>query len=218
MDSPLCTRAAALIVKYDIHQGSHKPVLLPDAVVIDPDNRDGLFPTAVDVADLAEAILGCGFSIQMTRGVCCQLPVSDTQRANILQYNREKGATDPSFPRVLPQHAMFSGIAGNTLNTFLRCVAQGCPPPEGKLQRITSATGLLSAKDLAAVDVAFGQAATDGFGWIVLAAQMRVEEPDSLKVIQAAENMLGSVQRLTSEVRALKKHRQTCDSSTQRQT
>ena len=200
MAAPLCTRAAALIAKYDIHGGNMKPVLLPDSVVIDPDNRDGLFPTAGDVADPGEAILGGGFSLQLTRGVCVQLPHSNAARQTILEYNRAKGSADNAFPEVLEQHVLFSAVAGNTLNTFLRAVAQNRPAPEGKLKQICGATGHLSVQDLAAVDPAFGQAASEGFGWIILAAAMREEEPDSLKIIQAAENMLGSVQRLTSEV------------------
>jgi hypothetical protein len=58
----------------------------------------------------------------------------------------------------------------------------------------------LSVSGLRSVDEAFGTAALDGIPWIVLASKIRVEEPTGLQVIQAVENRLGSVQRLTSEV------------------
>ena len=188
------------MAKYDIHQGNKKPVLLPDSVVIDPENRDGLFPTAMDVHTMAEGVLGIGFNFDWTRGVCVQLPSDDKARNAILEYNREKCSADKCFPDVLTQHVLYSGIGGNTMNTFLRCVAQNREVSPDMLQSIVGATGHLSVSDLAVKDAAFAKAASEGFGWIILSSKMREEEPDSLKIIQAAENMMGSVQRLASEV------------------
>jgi hypothetical protein len=137
--TPLCTRAACLIAKYDIHQGAKAPVLLPDSVIIDPENRDGLFPTVADVHDLGAAIIGCGFNVTMTRGVCCQLPPGADDRNKLICYNTNKCGVDACFPEVLSQHVMYTGLGGNTLNTFLRCVAQGLSVRDEKLQQLFGA-------------------------------------------------------------------------------
>jgi hypothetical protein len=155
---PLCTRAAFFVAKYDIHCNMKKPMLVPDSVIIDPDNRDGLFPTVGDVMDLGDAIIGCGFNLGHTRGICCQFPGGDVDRAKIIQYNIDKGSSDPCFPEVLVQHAMYSGVAGNTLNTFLRCVSQSRAAMPDKLKQVTGAGGHFSVEGLRAVDPIFAGA------------------------------------------------------------
>jgi hypothetical protein len=119
------------------------------------------------------------------------------------EFNIDKGSSDPCFPEVLVQHAMYSGVAGNTLNMFLRCVSQSRAAMPDKLKQVTGAGGHFSVEGLRAVDPIFADAVVSGVPWIVLAAQIRSEEPGALKIIQAAENMLGSVQRLTSQVQLI---------------
>jgi hypothetical protein len=202
---PLCTQAACLVAKYDIHQGSRRPLLVPDSVIVDPQNRDGLFPTAVDIHCLGEAILGCGFNVAMTRGVCVQLPPSGPAHNAIVEYNEKKVGVDAElFPKTKAEHVMFSGVGGNTLNLFLRCVVQGRKASPDKLRSICSGEHL-SIEALRVVDPAFAAAATEGVPYIILSNRLRTEEPKAIAIIQAAENMLGSIQRLDSEVALIRR-------------
>jgi hypothetical protein len=131
------------------------------------------------------------------------MPADEKTRSEILRKNIDKGALHESFPLVMHEHVLYSGVGGNTLNTFMRAVRQGRPVPEGTLKDIVTATGRLSLEALRNVDPAFAQAAEHGVPWIVLSSAIRTEEPQGLHIIQAAENIVGSVQCLTSEVQMI---------------
>ncbi len=199
----ICTEAAALIAKYYINQGSRKPKLHPDEILVDPMNRDGLFATVDDVYEVADKVLGAGFDVSNTRGVCVQLPVDQLERAKIINYNVQKVRVSTHFPEVRSEHAAYSGLGGNTLNLFLRSVLQGRQAPAGKVPAAVDSKGCLSIETLRGADPGFADACQHGVPWIVLSHRLRVEEPGGVRTIQAAENVFGSIQRLTSEAQII---------------
>ena len=86
----------------------------------------------------------------------------------------------------------------NTLNLFLRSVAQGCPclKPADFGDGLVTADSRFSLALLQEKAPSFAHAVQHGYPWIVLAAAIRTEEPGALAVISEAENILGSIQRL----------------------
>ena len=97
----LVTRAAAYIAKYAMHGETQKVHLAPDSVIVDPINRDGVFPSCEDVHALGASILPpVGFSITHTRGICCPLPADKDEAKKIVDYNIEKCSNDEGFPEV----------------------------------------------------------------------------------------------------------------------
>ena len=98
MSDNICQRAAALIVKYRI-QDTKLPVL-PEAIVVDPANRDGVFPSITDIQNLGAAILPpIGFSHSHTNGICVQLPIDQQQRTVIMEFNKEKSSAEDGYPQ-----------------------------------------------------------------------------------------------------------------------
>lgn len=202
MSSGLCAQAAALIAKYAVYNENGRPRLQPDTIAVDPCNRDGIFATPDDIQDLGAAILGVGFSDQMTRGICVQLRPCD--KPIVVAYNREKTQVSQHFPKVDENLVEYSAIAGNTLNLFLRSVRQGVHVMQNKpgLDAVSD-DGRLSVDLLRKVDGVFASAASTGVMWLVLSSRIRDEEPGGLQIIQAAENVFGSIQRLTSEAQIM---------------
>ena len=97
--------------------------------------------------------------------------------------------------------AQYSGVSGNTLNLFLRSVGQGKQAVDReKLKVMTTSSGDLSVDALNSVDEVFADAVQNGYNWVVLSCVMRREEPNALQDIQASENILGSIQRLSGQI------------------
>ena len=72
-DSQLCSHAAQMIVKYDIHKGKLMNVHSQETVV-DPINRDFIFSMFEDIVKLGEEVSGIGYSLMYARSIQTQLP------------------------------------------------------------------------------------------------------------------------------------------------
>ena len=111
-------RAAVWCVKYDVHDGRHKPRQQVESVIPDPRNRDGVFATEDDICQCGDDVAKAGYSDAYTSGKCIQLPHSPAARLQIIQYNQGKAAVSASHPEVFVNEVVATGVAGNTLNLF----------------------------------------------------------------------------------------------------
>ena len=94
----ICQKAAAWIVKYRIQEAKLR--LLPEVVVVDPANRDGVFASITDIQNLGASILPpIGFTHSHTNGICVQLPVDQQQRTAIMEHNKEKTSAEDGYPQ-----------------------------------------------------------------------------------------------------------------------
>ena len=53
-DNGLVARAAHFCVKYDVHQGKMKPLLPPESVIVDPEDRSGMLATENEICGHGE--------------------------------------------------------------------------------------------------------------------------------------------------------------------
>jgi hypothetical protein len=90
--------AAALIKKYRV--GATKTRLVPDMVIVDPQNRDGQFPRPDPALHNAESICSAGFVLAEARAVCIQLPSDDEAKQAIIDFNKNTANDDPRLPKV----------------------------------------------------------------------------------------------------------------------
>lgn len=97
-----------------------------------------------------------------------------------------------------------TGLGGNTMNLFLRCCKQGTKAPKGGCVAADE-HGFLSLAALERRSPAAAAAARRGTPWLVLAATMRTEEPEALRVIQAAENQQRAVGRLANDIEMVRR-------------
>ena len=197
----LCKRAAAWIVKYDLN-GGELVRIKPRETVVDPTNRDRQFSAFSDVLRLGEDVAGIGYSIRYAKAIVTQLPVDAVPRSLILDFNESKHAADPRLPKVSFNIVNYSGSAGNTMFVFMRVVLQGSTATDSFLAGVD---GRLSLDRLSELQSAFADAITSGVPSTVLSRSIRTEEPTALHDIQAAENAIGGVQRLESEVAICKR-------------
>ena len=123
--SGLVARAAAYCVKYDVHKGTHKPVLAVEAVIVDPENRSGMFATEDDICGCGDDVALAGYTDTKTTGICVQLPEDPAAKEILFRHNEKKAEVSSSHPKVFREMVVASGVGGNTLNMFLRCVRQG---------------------------------------------------------------------------------------------
>ena len=197
----ICKRAAALIVKYDISKGSALTRVKCFEVVPDPTNREGLFAVFSDVVQCGEDVCGIGYDLRYAKAVVTQLPVNEAERQAIIDFNAAKHKADPRIPPVDVVRLLYSGSGGNTMFVFMRCVLHKSEVADSFL----CADGKLSLAKLRDLSPEFADAIEDGVPATILSRAIRVEEPDGLHVIQAAENSTGGVQRLESEVQICKR-------------
>ena len=87
-------KAAAWIVKYDIHQGETRPQIHPDGVIPDPANRDGQFVQIDGVMQNSRDITTIGFVLEWARCICVQLPLAAEERDEIFQFKLKKSSHD----------------------------------------------------------------------------------------------------------------------------
>ena len=201
MSNQVCSRAAQLIVKYDINEGRKTVMMHCDETCVDPTNRDMVFAAFEEVLKLGEDVGGIGYVQMYARSIQTQLPLDRDETEAILKYNDSKHAADPRLPVVSRAKVHSSGSAGNTMFLFQRCVLQKSLAPESFL---SDADGRLSLDRLRTVASAFAEAIEGGVPTIHLSRDVR-KEPRGLLDIQAAENARGGIQRLEHMVAIIRR-------------
>ena len=200
-DAEICKKAAALIVKYDIHKGQLVPVK-PFETVPDPTNREGQFALFEDCLQCAEDVAGIGYDVRYAKSIVTQLPLKEADLTTILEFSHTRHLADKRLPGVDFPRVAYSGSAGNTMFLFMRAAHQGSAAGTSWLG---DENGNLSIRRLTEVSAPFAAAATDGIPSTILSRNIRSEEPTGLHIIQAAENAIGGVQRLEGAVAICKR-------------
>ena len=91
-------RAAIACVKFDVHEGKHKPRLLVETVVPDPQNRDGIYASEDDICQCGDDVAAAGFSDLYTSGKCVRLPRSPAAREHLFELIMKKSTLSQSHP------------------------------------------------------------------------------------------------------------------------
>lgn len=196
-DSKLCQAAAALIVKYSLYPEGKLTLVPCHEVCVDPTNRDGKFANYEDILQCGENVAGIGHHPMYSRAIVTQLPLDPTARDAVIRYQQDRHGFDSRIPAVDSSRVNYSASAGNTMFLFHGCVCAGSAAPSSFL---ADESGRLSQARLAEVSSSFGNAIVVGVPSLVLRREIRTDEPDGLRLIQAAENAKGSVQRLDHEI------------------
>ena len=159
-----------------------------DAIVSDPDNRDGECIKISDVLDKAQNIDAQGFDFGKVRIVLVQMPHDPVARQRILDTNTEWRRDNVNFPDFVNEGVEYSCVGGNHLVTFLKMARQGMPcesfisvPPKNGGKPAMSLTMLQES------DRDFGLAASKTVPCIVLKRAVR-DIPGAISLIQSSEN------------------------------
>ena len=175
-----------LISKFRI--GSGLEWLSVDAIVTDPDNRDGESIKLDEVLQKAENIEAQGFDPEKVRMVLVQMPLDVEKRQVIFDANKKWRDEDVRFPKFDEKLVEFSCLGGNHLLNFLKMAKQATVCDS--FVSVTPNSGgdaAISLNALAQSDPDFAKACTDKVPCIVLARAVR-DVPDGLNHIQSSEN------------------------------
>ena len=177
---------SGLISRYRIADSAE--MISVDAIVIDPENRDGECIKLNDVLTKAEQIESQGFDLSKVRIVLVQLPLDTKERRVILNTNTKWREEDPRFPTFEKAKVEFSCVGGNHLVTFLKMAKQSivCDSfvsvtPQGGGEAAISLNALTQS------DSDFANAVTDKVPCVVLRREVR-DIPEALHQIQSSEN------------------------------
>ena len=193
----LCQQAAALIEKYRLFPDGKLTSVQCHETCVDPTNRDGKFANFEDILKCGEDVAGIGHSKMYSRAIVTQLPVDPVARDAVIRFQQDKHGVDARIPAVQSSRVGYSGSAGNTMFLFHACVCAQTAAPGSFL---ANEVGKLSEARMKEVSPSFCTAIAEGVPAIILRREIRTEEPDGLRIIQAAENAKGSVQRLDHEI------------------
>ena len=104
--------------------------LKPQALLVDPSNRDGAPPNVMHVHHtILKSFQENGFDkTRPQTGICVQY-TSTEGKLKLLEHNRRFTAGTPTLPPVIPDTAMYGTLAGSHLNLALRILVHGVASP-----------------------------------------------------------------------------------------
>ena len=175
-----------IISKFRI--GSGVEWLSVDAIVTDPDNRDGEGIKLEEALQKAANIEAQGFDLSKVRMVVVQMPLDVEKRQVILDANKKWRDADERFPKFDEKLVEFSCLGGNHLLTFLKMAKQATVCDSFvSVKPNSGGDAAISLTALAQSDPDFAKACTEKIPCVVLERAVR-DIPDALDQIQASEN------------------------------
>ena len=163
----------------------------------DPSNRDKVGGNQQDVQALISAIKKAGWSdAAVAHATCVEINPGST---DVEEFNRKFSEGAPLM-QVKPGSISFGSLSCGHNNYGQRAILASCPHPDPAVTK----DGRLSIDKIRESDPRYAEAVEEGMTWKVLRHEVRQRYPEALRIIQAARNVFGHVQRQTTIVQGLK--------------
>ena len=139
--------------------------LAPQALLVDPSNRDGAPPNVQHVHyGILKSIEKQGYDFRRPQvGICVQYK-TEAGKAKLLEHNRRFTSGSSLLPPVLEDKAMYGTLAGSHLNLSLRILAHGVISPAADVTTMVAPESSLA------------EAVKEGHKWWILPEDTRVED------------------------------------------
>ena len=167
------------------------------AIGFDPSNRDKVGGNPLDVHALISAIKKAGWSAPaVSHATCVEIIPGDT---TVEEFNR-RFCEGTDLMQVRLGSIKYGSLSCGHNNMGHRAILASCPHPDPAVTK----DGRLSVDVIRQTDPRYADAIQQGMEWKVLKYEVRQRYPEALRIIQAARNVFGHVQRQTSVVQGLK--------------